>query len=384
MTGVALPAERDSWRVSMAFGMFAVVTLLFTWAFASFLQLHTSSDLTVHIAYAQQVHSLADLKSPHFLFQLLVNAGYELGLGYGTAAVWLLGACYGGMAVLMWQEMRRRGLASTPFRAFALVTATLLASHIFVLTIHGNLYRGYFVPTAYHNPTQQLNKLFALWIYFLYGRQFLRADRASWSFVPLLAALCILSAVAKPSFLIAFLPAAALYAVYDLLKGRWRQALMCLLAIGIPSALTLLWQTGLNAEVSQQVDVDFKPFALFNAVETLYKLPASIAFPLVVAVGALRRRVSDAGLRFMWTLTAVALFVTLCIVEGGHRMTHGNFAWTGQTGVFLVYVESLLFLLAQPLQPGWVRAAWIVFAVHVACGIYWFSLTFEENWANVV
>jgi hypothetical protein len=384
MTGIALPAERDSWRVSLAFGVFSAVTLLFTWAFASFLQLHPSSDLTVHITYAQQVHSLADLTSPHFLFQLLVKAGYELGLSYGTAAVWLLGACYGAMAVLIWQEMQLRGLGSPPLRAFALVMATLLASHIFLLTIQGNLYRGYFVPTAYHNPTQQLNKLFALWIYFLYGRQFLRADRAGWSFVPLLAALCILSAVAKPSFLIAFLPAAALYAAHDLLKGRWRRALLCLLAIGIPSALTLLWQATLNAEVSQQVDVDFKPFVVFNAVETLYKLPASLAFPLVVAVGAWRSRVSDAGLRFVWTLTAVALFVTLGIVEGGHRMMHGNFAWTGQTGVFLVYVESLLFLLTQPLQRAWVRAAWIVFAVHVACGLYWFSLTFEENWTNVV
>jgi hypothetical protein len=384
MTGIALPAERDSWRVSMAFGVFTVVTLVFTWAFASFLELHKSSDLTVHITYAQQVHSLADLKSPHFLFQLLVKAGYELGLSYGTTAVWLLGACYGGMAVLLWQEMRLRGLQSNPLRSFALVMATLLASHIFLLTIQGNLYRGYFVPTAYHNPTQQLNKLFALWVYFLYARQFLRSDRASWSSVPLLAALCILSAVAKPSFLIAFLPAAALYAAYDVLKGRWRQALVCLLAIGIPSALTLLWQSGLNAEVSQQVDVDFKPFVVFSASETLYKLPASLAFPLVVAVSAWRSRVSDVGLRFMWTLTAVALFVTLCIVEGGHRMMHGNFAWTGQTGVFLVYVESLLFLLTQPLQRGWVRAAWIVFAVHVACGLYWFSLTFEDNWTNVV
>jgi hypothetical protein len=223
-----------------------------------------------------------------------------------------------------------------------------------------------------------------LWIYVLYGRQFLRGDRASWASVPLLAVLCILSAIAKPSFLIAFLPAAALFAAHDLLKTRWRQALMCLVAIGIPSALTLLWQTRLSAEVSQPVDIDFKPFVVFTLGETLYKLPASLAFPIVVAVGAWRSRAWDVGLRFIWTLTAVALFVTLCIVEGGHRMMHGNFAWTGQTGVFLVYVESLLFLMTQPLQRGWVRAAWILFAVHVACGVYWFSLTFEDNWGNVL
>jgi hypothetical protein len=381
MTGIALPAERDSWRVSMAFGVFAVATLAFTWAFASFLALQKSSDLTVHIAYAQQVHSLADLKSPHFLFQLLVKAGYALGLSYGTAAVWLLGACYGGMAVLVWQEIHRRGLVSNPARAFVLVMATLLASHIFLLTIQGNLYRGYFVPTAYHNPTQQLNKLFALSIWFIYARQFLRLQPPGWPVVPLLAVLCVASAVAKPSFLIAFLPVAAVYAARDLLQRRWQPALACLFGIGIPSALTLLWQMGISGRVGEPVQIAFVPFALFPANETWFKLPLSLAFPLIVASGALWTRASDVRLRFIWMLTAVALFVTICVVEAGQRMDHGNFAWTGQTGMFLIYVESMLFLLAQPAR-AWVRAAWSAFAVHVACGVFWYAIVFRDDWGN--
>ena len=59
-------------------------------------------------------------------------------------------------------------------------------------------------------------------------------------------------------------------------------------------------------------------------------------------------------------------------------MMHGNFAWTGQTAVFLVYVESMLFLLTQPARP-WERAAWVVFGVHVVCGLGWYGTQFFEG-----
>ena len=89
-------------------------------------------------------------------------------------------------------------------------------------------------------------------------------------------------------------------------------------------------------------------------------------------------RTSDVRLRFIWTLTAVALFFTVSWSRLGHRMMHGNFAWTGQTGVFLVYVESLLFLLTQPLR-AWIRAAWVLFHVHVLCGVVLVRLRFPRR-----
>ncbi len=268
MTGIAAAVQRERYPLITSLGLFTLATLVFTWGFAAFLQSQRSSDITTHLDYTRQLHSLGDIRSPHFLFQLLVKAGYGLGLGYETAAVWLLGLCFGGMALLIGQEMYRRDLVSSPLLAFGLVMAVLFASHIFLFTIQSNIYRGYFVPTVYHNPTQQLNKLFAVWIYFVYARHFLHAERATWWSIPLLAILCALSAVAKPSFLIAFLPAAALYAGFDLLRRRWRQALLCLLGIGIPSALTMLWQTQFTESAGQSLELAFRPFVIFDAGET--------------------------------------------------------------------------------------------------------------------
>jgi hypothetical protein len=377
-----IPAAPDRSLVATWVALFITGTVLFGKAFSSFLELHGSSDLTSHITYAQRIGALSDITTPHFLFELLIKAGAAVGFGEQAVAVWLLGACYGGMAVLIGYEIHRRGIVTTPLRAFASVTAVLLASHIFLLSIGSHLYQGFFVPTAYHSPTQQLNKLLALVIYFVYCRQFLGGARASWSSVPVLAVLCVLSAIAKPSFLIAFLPAAALYAAYDLFRFRWHQALLCLVGIGIPSALTSIWQTRQIGTAGDPISVAFMPFVVFNANETMYKLPLSLAFPLVVAAGAVWTRTADARLRFIWTFTAVALFVTLCLVEAGKRMMHGNFAWTGQTAVFLVYVESMLFLLSQPPRI-WTRVAWVVFGVHVVSGVLWYSTAFikgSQSW----
>jgi hypothetical protein len=369
----ATPSKAPVWTTLALFG---IATLVFTYGFASFLRIQSKADLDIHIDYARQLDSLANLTSPHFLFQVLLKGLNAVGLSYETAAVWVLGVCYGGMAVLIGREMRRRGVTLGPIWTVTLVMCVLLASHIFLLTAsRPNLYYGYFVPIAYHNPTQQLNKLFALWIWFVYRSNFLFAPAAPLSSIPVLGGLCVASALAKPSFLIAFVPTAALYTARDVVTGRWRHALVCALAIGVPSALVLAWQARFTYGIAAPVQVAFAPFVVFDAFETLYKLPASLAFPLIVAAGAWLNRAWDGNLTFVWILTALSLFATLGLVETGERMMQGNFAWTGQTAVFLIYVESMLRLLTRPPRP-WVYMAWAVFAVHVACGVVWYGVMF--------
>src|SRR5688572_5544956 len=95
-----------------------------------------------HIAYAERIRSFSDLTSPHFLFQLVLKAVHASGLTYRTAAAWVLGVCYGGMAALVAREIRRRGASLTTTRALLLVPALLIASHVFLLTIDP--------PTLYH------------------------------------------------------------------------------------------------------------------------------------------------------------------------------------------------------------------------------------------
>ena len=358
-------------------GLLGLVTAIFTYGFHTFLRVQPSADLDTHISFAEDIQSIADLTSPHFLFQLLLKVLHVAGSDYATAAVWVLGLSYAAMAVLIARELERRGTALTARRAFVLIPALLIASHVFLPTIlRPNMYFGYLVPITYHNPTQQLNKLFTVWIYFAYCEQFLDSVRASVPRVAGTGALCVLSALAKPSFLIGFLPTAGLYAVADSIRRRWRKVVLFAVGIALPCLFVLLWQARLAYGTGAPTRVVFAPFAVFDFTQTLYKLPASLAFPLVVWVMAARSRRHDAKLHFVWLFTAIALFITLFLGEDGPRLMEGNFAWTGQTAVFLAYVESLLWLITTPEVTRGRRAAWWTFGAHVACGVVWYAANF--------
>ena len=46
-----------------------------------------ASDLADHIEYAANIHSVRDISSPHFLFQVLLKTLAMSGVSYRTAAV---------------------------------------------------------------------------------------------------------------------------------------------------------------------------------------------------------------------------------------------------------------------------------------------------------
>jgi len=366
---------------------FALAALVFGVVFHQFITKqtgHSINDFGSHLDYAASIRSAGDIRSPHFLFQVLVIAIDKVpGFGWTGSTVALLAVTYGGMAALLFGELRRRAPLAPAYRLQALVIALLLASHVFLATMYRhNLYWGYFVPVMYTNPTQQLNKLFALWIYFWYSTGIMERERPRLGQAPALAALCVLSALAKPSFLIAFLPASGLNGLGDLLRSRWRHLAVFVAGIALPSLAVLLWQTRM-ANAGTGMAVLFAPFAVFNAAETAYKLPLSLAFPIAVLYVAFRTESNRRRLYFSWLFTTIALFYTLGLAEADANLLAGNFAWTGQTAVFLAYIESALFLLTVPAGSPGRRFAWGVLAVHVACGVFWYGSVFlpdQDTW----
>jgi hypothetical protein len=193
----------------------------------------------------------------------------------------------------------------------------------------------------------------------------------------------VLSALAKPSFLIVFLPVAGLYGLRDVLARRWRHVSVFVAGIALPSVAILLWQArAMNNGAG--VSIQLAPFAVFDFVPTLYKLPSSLAFPIAVALVAFHVEAQKTRLQFLWLFMTLALIYTLGLAETGANMRAGNFVWSGQTAVFLAYVESALFLLTVPPRTRGRRVAWAVFALHVACGVFWYASIFlfprQDTW----
>jgi len=358
--------------------VFLVNAAIFTIAFRAFIS-QSSGDFDSHLRFARSL-DLLHLTAPHFLFQVLVRIAVAAGLSYENAAVVVLGLCYGCIGVLLARELDRRSLLTWP-RALLLIPAVLVASHVFLFSMASHdVYRSYLVPLAYHNPTQQLNKLFAIWIMFLSLPTFLAGRTITWRTGISIGVLCVLSAIAKPSFLIAFLPAVAIWEAKDLLRLPWTRLVRLTATIAVPSAVVLLWQARIAYGSSGGSSIVIAPFAVVNAWEIPARFSLSLAFPIVVALAAVRTGTWNGRLAFVWVFTIIAIAICLLLAEGGDRLSDGNFMWTGQTAAFLAYVESLLFLVSTPLSDGWKRLSWAAFATHVMCGALWYGMLFTPGW----
>lgn len=70
--------------------------------------LEQGSNINFHIEYARTIHQASDIVSPHFLFQiLLIGIAQVTGLDFERGTIFLMAACYAGMAAIIAQKIRR-------------------------------------------------------------------------------------------------------------------------------------------------------------------------------------------------------------------------------------------------------------------------------------
>lgn len=333
------------------------------------------ADLWVHIEYAKDIHGPSDIVSPHFLFQLLLIAiAKASGLSFDVSAIALISMCYGGMAGMIAAQLRRSGPATPTWGILAVSILVLLASHIFLQTAFKlNFLYGYIAPTVYHNPTQVLSKVLALAVIFAYFAVAIESGMAIWFQRVLLPIGVVLSAIAKPSFLIAFVPCVCLWELFRITSGQWRLAARNLLLVVLPAVIVLALQFRMTYTAGGTGGgLAFAPFLVYGgAADVFSKLPASLLFPVVAGGAIWRGGGFDSRLRFVWLLYCIGMIISTCIVESGPRMMQGNFAWTGQTVTFLLYVQSAISLCRLPKQSA--LPGWVAFAPHVVFGVVWYA-----------
>lgn len=356
---------------SAAFVIFAILVSL-TFALAFIPYAYQAGDIALHIEYAKTIRHFSDISSPHFLLQiLLIGVNGATGIGYEAATILIMALCYGGMAVIIAKRLRRIAPQAKLAGVFAVSASVLVASHIFLQTafVH-NFYYGYVSPVVYHNPTQTLCKIFSVVIVYAYFALSFD-ERKSAALLVVLPLAIVLSALAKPSFLIVFLPCAFAVEIARATRSSWREVARNLALFVLPALIVLVFQYRMNFSASG-AGIGFSPFEVFGgAKDVLLKFPASIFFPVIASWVLYRAGGFTKKLAFAWFLYGVGMFVGFCIVETGPRLMHGNFAWTAQVVTFVLYIESAISLGAIE----WRKAlpAWCAFGLHVIFGAIWFA-----------
>ena len=215
---------------------------------------------------------------------------------------------------------------------------------------------GYFPPNQWHSPTTLFSKPFALLLLGLgpavvwpaYG------TRADWLSVLTSAALVVMSALVKPNFIMAFLPALGVLAVLHWRRTDW---LWLGLGFALPAVAVLAWQYdlayALNAEGAGVILAPLHVIGFFapTDVATLaWRLVATVLFPLA-AVACFPSVRADRRVQIGWATFLVGAAFGYLLAEGEHAAS-GNFLWSGQLAAFVLFAATAVAVFRAAAAGG--------------------------------
>lgn len=261
--------------------------------------------------------------------------------------------------------------------------------------IDGHAYMGYIGINIYHNPTIVALKPFAILSFCYAAAIFDGAQKTTLTTVLKAAAVTMLSALAKPSYLICLLPALVTYTAYQYVRGIKPNTRLLFVGILLPSLIILTTQYAITYRGAQG-GILFAPFQVMGLYSNYLgvKFLFSIAFPLATYLCYFEKARRVGSLNLSWLVFFFGAAFTYLLAEQ-ERFSAGNFAWSGQICLLLLFIESTLFLLAQiRLLPSnfllysthFIRRnpqliiCLTVFALHVLSGLnYYFHALFVTS-----
>lgn len=345
-------------------------------------------DYQMHLAAAGELLNNGVLNSSHFLYQLIIIFFQKVtGLDWTDSALLAVMVPAVITNLLIYWGGRRSSVGEA-WAVLAAIALTTVSPLTLFFPWDRIIYMGYVGLNPYHNPTIWLLKPFALGVCFLIMRITGEEREATAAKIVLLGILVVLSALAKPNFLIALLPALAIFVLLDVqeLKHRvWGLAL----GVFLPGLAVLWWQYNLTYSLEQvgfysgNSGIIFAPLQVMKHYSEwlLPKALLSIIFPLTVVLVYGKNALSNRGLRLAWLIFIIGAAYGYLLAESGPRLYQANFFWSGQIGLFILFVYSLLFVITQNNRAGgkFSRRQFVcllIFALHLLNGIVFYGVEY--------
>ncbi len=369
--------------------MIAGMSLLSLAIFLRLLQ-HPTSDISIHTVWAGEC-SFADLTTfvrhgAHPMWHLLVYLVTLLGVKLELASALVTMLC---KAVEVWllhrllTVMLHGRLSRTAITLAAAVCATV--SCLCIPFYNSTVYLGVGSPNTWHSCTQLIALCWMLlcvpyvaWCYDCFTQRLLRDGqdtRLPWWQPILLGALLLLSLLAKPTFMQAFLPACCLYFLWQWIRHPrnsrfFVQVLLCVLPAILFMIFQYLYYFGIIVPWQANMVLEVSGGKFWNV---LIRTVLMMAFPLYTLV-VCRRQKADTLYVITLVFNAVAIVEFLILGENGRRASDGNFGWGMMGASLMLWVVCLgRFLKEARLKksekrhiPGWILLGW-----HLASGIYY-------------
>lgn len=349
-----------------------------------------------HIELAKKMAEDYTILSPHFLYQALVICVHYLApfisfeiVGYYVVP--LFTSAFLGIVVYQYISSEVKQLSSS-YYDWVIAGASLVLLFVTPISFltYPRLYLGYIGITVYHSATTLLAKPLSLLIFI----GVVKVLKGSYSEPPknilYLIVFTILSTLAKPSYIISLLPIVLVIIFYKFFIRDYAVCIPLILGLVAPSILVLAWQYIFTYQNEQTLilggesSIIFAPlqvmsyfsksrytefsidgfvppnpqemkcqiFGIIYSCDLLKDFFLSILFPLSVYIMYFNEAKKNIQLNICWLVFSMSVFYVYFLAESGGRMYAGNFLWSGQLTLFVLFVVSTGFLLKkQDCQP---------------------------------
>jgi hypothetical protein len=356
----------------------AVAAVFFAWVMTlRFTTAEPFEDFRFHNVLTAGLLAGGALEVPHPLFHLLSAGLALLGLAVPWAGMAVAVLAQASLAAIAFLGLRGAPGGRLPAGLVALGIAVVAPLNV-VASSPGESYFGYVFPNALHNPTIALLRPLALGVFLACVAVLAGTSDLSRRRLAVTAALTAACALAKPSYVICLLPALAGAWLLAADRGgrRWKAVA---LAVAAPAAVLTLVQASfvLTTDRMEPARIVFAPLAIVflhmrDDVGLLAaKVALSAAFPLVVAAVFAREAARSPAVRLAWLGFAAGLVHACAFAETGPRAVHGNFLWSAQVSLLVLFAASAKLVLERAAC-GAKRAAVAVCAgvllLHAASG----------------
>jgi len=339
------------------------------------------SDFPLHILYALDIKNGKPLPAfivAHSAWQFLLLAfNMVLGLSFPLAELISILLCVGLTAGILcwwfWPAFQKANLHL--WQMVAIVLGINLTAPIALFWfLDQQLYLGYIGIISYHNPTIILLRPLAL-LQFIYAlKSFQTAPLSKMNF-PVAALISLLATFTKPNFAICLLPALALIALYKLVRKEVINLGFLVFGFLVPMICMLAWQFWVTYHSGDSSHVIFSLLGVMS-VYSGYLLPKfflSILFPLLVTTLYWKDASHNLQLIFAWLIFIFGSFFTYFIAESGTRFKDGNFTWSGEIALFMLFAISTLFFIQVKKSSRISRlASQAIWIFHVAAGLIYY------------
>jgi 4-amino-4-deoxy-L-arabinose transferase-like glycosyltransferase len=294
------------------------------------------------------------------------------------------------VGILFWLLRKKLSLLLAGALAIGLTIVEPLA---LLYPFDHQLYLGYIGINTFHNPTILFLKPFAI-LQLYYAVQTFQKKDSDWKAILITFLVSAAAAFAKPNYIICLLPAMGIIALYHIFKRKIIDWKKLLIGIVLPSVAILIWQFLLTYGSSQEGGIILAPFevmlvflsAKFVQISPLINqdiyrviyLPAkfllSIVFPVVVTVVYCKEAFKDIRMKLGWIGFGMGVIYTYFFAEST-RFSAGNFAWSGQITLFILFICCILFLAEKKLQGINRLSKWLIYIsgfLHIIFGIIYY------------